>query len=279
MKIEMINSFNIGDLIGLVGVILGIIGTYIIATISERRLNRKEKKEKRPLLVIGTTEVENVNLHLGNDFIDNDLRLKDISGAFSHFSIPLVNLGITPVTSIHYYCEIKNFDEIQKYLNQSPYKNNFRFEHIGHDEDGDELFQLWRKYEDNSGSIYWFNFKSRKYTRSISHLKPSGEEEVYFQKDICVILESYLFDTTNNMPKPEIYSYVFYYDYLNIFRKDTFTITIESLHTTFKDDTSNLSFRLVGKNMKSEILSKVNILSLIKNILQLVSAHFKKWNK
>lgn len=45
MKIEMINSFNIGDLIGLVGVILGIIGTYIIATISERRLNRKEKKK------------------------------------------------------------------------------------------------------------------------------------------------------------------------------------------------------------------------------------------
>ncbi|PIA83237.1 hypothetical protein [Streptococcus parauberis] len=246
-------EFTLGDLIDFGGAFLGVIGAFLVARYSEKKLKERELKEKEPVLRIGAIQESIEGYKQGFDLSDEGIELKDIESKFSELSIPIANLGITPITDIVYYSYIQNYSEI---VEKSQLGNNdLKFSQIGNG--NSEKYELGLLYRVGN-SINKFSFKNEKYVTTIPYLFPKETDDIFFQKDIIAILGYYFSEIYPTIPVPEIIINVNFTDYLGIKQTQEFILKLERNLSNFvlssKEDNENytdISFRLIGKLKRS----------------------------
>lgn len=244
---------------GYLGSIIGIGGAYYVMKHQLTEENKKELKDKKPLLVVGTNEYTNLSLIPGRDIINEGKWVHNL-GNFSDAVFPLVNGGTTPVFDIKYSYTINNFD---KYKNL--YKKNSK--HITEDhglsidsnEINEEIIEnLYYNYvsSDSDGEFRkrLKILKNTNYVDFASVIMPGESINLRMPLTATVLVNYSFFNyfkyTENGIDRlllPELTLKVSYKDYELKDRTKLFQIRINE----YDSSVSNARFR-ISSNLKEE---------------------------
>lgn len=244
---------------GYLGSIVGIGGAYYVMRHQLEIENKKELKDKQPLLVPGTIEYPNLVLIPGKDMISNGQWFKDLK-EYSEVTFPLVNGGTTPVFDVKYNYTINNFDKYKKiFTKEAMHPTKVPRMYIDDNAGSLESLYYFHEYEDSNGTIRSSSVKKHNinYTNSFPVIMP-GETQGVRLPIIAIMLLSYTFtnhilyfkDINNDLILPELTVVIRYKDYQLKERKTAFQLRFPSYNTDLK----NVYFRIIPIHLSSENL-------------------------
>lgn len=244
---------------GYLGSIVGIGGAYYVMKHQLNVENKKEQKDKEPLLVPGTAQYTNLLLTNGKDMVNDGKWFKDLK-EFSEASFPLVNGGITPVFDIKYCYTIENIEEYKEiFTKESMISEMSPKMYIRTRTDGTDVIHYYHDYEDDNGKegSRWVQKSNLNYLDFSPVIMPG--ESINIKLPItAIILLSYSFSNFFLYEKfkgkeiilPELTLSISYKDYQLEEKTIEFDMRVQGYNTNFE----NGEFRIVPTNLKPENL-------------------------
>lgn len=253
------NSDWLGFWSGYLGSIIGIGGAYYVMRRQLEIENKKELKDKEPLLVPGTAEYNNLVLIPGKDMVNDGEWFKDLK-EFSEVSFPLINGGTTPVFDIKYSYTIENFDEYKKIFTKEAISPTIvpRM-YIDGDVSIVESLHYFHEYENSNGKKgkRLVRKNNLNFANSLPVIMP-GETQGIKLPITAIMLLSYTFtnhimydrDINSDLILPELTVTIRYKDYQLKEKQTEFELRIPSYNTSSK----NAYFIITPINLSAENL-------------------------
>lgn len=244
---------------GYLGSIVGIGGAYYVMRHQLEIENKKESKDKEPLLVPGTAEHTNLILIPGKDMSNDGQWFKDLK-EFSEVSFPLINGGTTPIFDIKYSYTIDNFDEYKKiFTKEAMFSTMVPRMYIGSIIDSVDSLHYFHEYEKEDGikGTCWVRKHILNYSNFLPVIMPGETKSVKLPITAIMLLSytfsnyiMYLEDINKDFILPELTVALSYKDFQLKERETEFQLRISSYNTSSK----NAHFRLIPINLKAENL-------------------------
>ncbi|MFS7199702.1 hypothetical protein [Carnobacterium divergens] len=252
-------SISWDGVLGFIGALVGVLGAYFVVNYQLNKEHEQaletEKRVKQPRLVPGTANFDDVELYTGKDLVKGGKYLHELK-RFSDVTIPIINVGTTPVFDISYFYEIENIEECASIFSEDncPKDTIPRAYFESTEEKEYSFIYLYKYMKDGTEQKRKEYENTLKYNNTLSVIMPGETEHINLSKLVIMFLSYYLemydilyfINTDKEEFIPKIKVHIIYNDYEMMERKFEYNLVFGSKNSS----NSILKYQLIPKDYK-----------------------------